>query len=104
MQRIAWGYGLRLLNLSLSISSVILVISLVLTITGAAYNVGGSAQARPLSFLEALYLTVITFCTVGFGDITPASHVGRIISGITAVLGVIAWGFFVASVYRRLAK
>jgi hypothetical protein len=104
VQRIGWGYGLRLRNLSFSISSIILVTSCLLTISGALYSVGVNDPPRTLNFLESLYVTVITFCTVGFGDITPASNLGRTISGATAILGVISWGFFVAAVYRRLAK
>jgi hypothetical protein len=101
-QRLAWGYGLRLKNLSLNIAILILAISFVIYSCGSTYNVGGIARA--LSFSEAMYVTIITFCTVGFGDITPAAFGGRVIASVTAVFGVIAWGFFVAAIYRRLAK
>jgi hypothetical protein len=103
-QRLAWGYGLRLKNLSVNIAILILVISLVIYSSGSTYNVGETDSARALNFSEAIYVTIITFCTVGFGDITPAALGGRVIASLTAVFGVIAWGFFVAAIYRRLAK
>lgn len=103
-QRIVWGYGLRLKNLALTIALLIFVLSLVAYETKALYNFGASAEPRALEFLDAVYVTIITFCTVGFGDITPATAGGRVMASVTAVCGVIAWGFFVAAIYRRLAK
>jgi len=103
-QRLGWGYGLRLLNLSVSVASLVLVMSLFVYWSQTPYNIGGNNVPRALNFGEALYITIITFCTVGFGDLTPAASVGRFMAGLTAVCGVVAWGFFVAAIYRRLAK
>lgn len=38
--------------------------------------------------LNALYFTVITVTTVGYGDITPHSNMGMILSMFAALLGV----------------
>lgn len=41
-----------------------------------------------LSFLEALYFVIVTISTVGYGDITPTTTEGRVVSLFLIVLGV----------------
>lgn len=40
------------------------------------------------SIPEAMYWAIITLTTVGFGDVTPITHVGKFIAVITALMGV----------------
>jgi len=47
-------------------------------------------------FGEAIYFSLITALTVGFGDITPKSKVGRTITVLLAFMGLILMGIFVA--------
>jgi len=48
------------------------------------------------SFLHAAYFTVINVTTVGFGDVTAATHLGKVLSGVNAFAGLIAFGVLVA--------
>lgn len=48
------------------------------------------------SFLHACYFTVINMTTVGFGDVVPLTHVGKVIAGINALAGVLLFGVLVA--------
>jgi len=59
-----------------------------LTLPGA----GSVAGAYDGSFLDAVFLSAMTFSTVGFGDVTPHGAI-RFIAGNEAVLGLflIAW-------------
>lgn len=50
------------------------------------FNVEESAQFE--DFFDALYWATTTLTTVGYGDIYPATDLGRIISMISAILGV----------------
>ena len=52
---------------------------------------------------EALYFTMITGLTVGYGDITPTSPIGRVVSVLAALNGVIFVGLVVAIATRALA-
>lgn len=40
------------------------------------------------NFLDALYWAVITLGTIGYGDIVPTTELGRIITMISAVMGI----------------
>lgn len=63
-----------------------------------------------LSIRQAFYMGVITFSTVGFGDFSPKSRLGRIFGSVWMILGIIAFGTMVGHVstiltdWRRFHK
>lgn len=67
----------------------------VVVVASIHYSIG---QASPddysevLTRLDALYFTVTTLATVGFGDITPTSEVSRAVTTIQMVAGVALLG------------
>ena len=56
-----------------------------------------------LSFADALYFSVITLSTVGYGEIVPASDVARVIVAVQVVSGVLLllFGFSEIITYSR---
>ena len=56
-----------------------------------------------LSLGTALYFTLITGLTVGYGDIVPATEFGRLVSVVIALIGVLYAGIVVAIGTRALA-
>ena len=40
------------------------------------------------SFFNSLWWTIVTMTTVGYGDVSPISPLGKIIGAFTAVMGV----------------
>ena len=52
---------------------------------------------------DALYFTLITGLTIGYGDITPATTMGRVVSVVTGVIGVVFVGIIVAVATRALS-
>ena len=51
-----------------------------------------SFSARPLTRTDALYFTVTTFATVGFGDITAVSQSARVVVTVQMVLDLLVLG------------
>lgn len=58
-------------------------------------------RGEKLTFLRALYWSIITMATVGYGDIVPATSAGMIVAGFTAVFGIAAYSFLVAIVAEQ---
>lgn len=54
------------------------------------------------SFLHACYFTVINMTTVGFGDVVPLTHGGKLIAGLNSLVGLLLFGVLVAIVAMAL--
>ena len=66
----------------------LLMVSLFLSST-AVYLVESNIQPDAFgSIPQAMWWSIVTLTTVGYGDIVPISSIGKIISAITAVMGV----------------
>lgn len=53
-------------------------------------------------FLASLYFSVATFTTLGYGDIVPASSLGRVIVMVEVIAGYVMGGLLVVIIARRL--
>jgi voltage-gated potassium channel len=79
------------------IEAVAVTVPLFLVLFAAAYFLV-SATAKdnfsegPLTRTDALYFTVTTFATVGFGDVTPVSQFTRILVTVQMILDLIILG------------
>lgn len=60
--------------------------------------------AEESSLGNALYLTLITGLTVGYGDISPVTLVGRCASVIAAMIGIILTGIYVAIATNAVSR
>ena len=61
----------------------------------AHYVIGQQDPAgytEPMTRLDALYFTVTTFATVGYGDISPHSEIARLVAMVQMVSGLILVG------------
>ncbi|WP_197059595.1 transporter substrate-binding domain-containing protein [Thermopetrobacter sp. TC1] len=52
----------------------------------------------PQGLWDAVYWTVVTISTVGYGDKTPKTHMGRAIALVLIVFGYIAFAWFTATI------
>ncbi|CAL1536837.1 unnamed protein product [Lymnaea stagnalis] len=56
------------------------------------------------SIYESMWLSAITFLTVGYGDITPKTHCGRFVAVITALMGLGSTALLVAVVAKKMEQ
>jgi len=67
------------------------VISLILS-ASIMYLIEGQTHESFSSVPKSLWWAVITFTTVGYGDIYPVTPLGKIVASIVAVLGIALYG------------
>ena len=56
------------------------------------------------SFEEAAYFSVVTFTTLGYGDITLVEHDWRLLSGIEALNGILLVGWTTAFLFAVVQR
>lgn len=57
-----------------------------------------------LSLPEAIYFSVVTITTLGYGDISPSGYWGMLLTGAEAIIGIITLGLFLTSVSIGIAN
>lgn len=73
-------------------------------LTLMALAAGIIASFEGISYRDALYFTMITGLTVGYGDIVPTTDVARIVSVLVGFVGMVLFGIVVAVATRALGK
>jgi len=81
----------------LTIVAVFFILTVIIT-SSLMYFTEGNHQESFSSIPKAMWWAIITFTSVGYGDVTPITNMGKFIAAITAVLGVIMHGLL-ASVF-----
>jgi len=54
------------------------------------------AARSDVDFYTALYWSIITMATIGYGDITPVRGLGWVVAGFTALLGIISYTLIIS--------
>lgn len=72
----------------------------VFVVTAIVFVVEGARSDQINSYLDALYFTVTTLTTTGFGDITPEGTTGRLLAVVIMVVGVALFLRLVQTVFR----
>jgi len=68
-----------------------------------AFNVDQLRGIQP-DFLDYLYYSVVTFTTLGFGDIVPRDKGARLVVGAEVILGYIMLGGLISIFANKLAR
>jgi len=78
---------------------------IILSLFGAILVLGiflAIIEKKPIP--DCIYLAFITALTIGYGDITPLTLPGRIISIILGIIGMVFMGVIVAASIKALEK
>jgi voltage-gated potassium channel len=70
-------------------ASTVLLISTVFVTGEVMHITEGAVQPKTLGTLpDAMYWAITTLTTVGYGDVTPQTELGKLVAGITMVIGL----------------
>lgn len=104
------GYGEKPLNVISFSMSLIFVCSLCYFTLGVMYNgqltvlnTQNSLQENISAFISCLYFSVVTFTTLGYGDITPIG-LSRIVAAIEAFSGSFSLALFVVVFVKKMIR
>ena len=91
IEELMWGYGEKPIRILLASSFALTIYSIVYF---KLFNPPGTTSIY--SFVDCMYFSVITFTTLGYGDITPKTDLQKIVCGSEALLGALFIGLIVA--------
>ena len=86
---------------SLLVSAIQVLIALLVTVVilGAVMSI-----VEKIDFWNAQYLSFVTALTIGYGDLTPHTPFGKVISIMLAIIGMVFMGIMIAAAIKSLEK
>ncbi len=79
--------GFALKNSARKISIFILAVLMLVVIFGSIIYLVEDASNGFTSIPQSIYWAIVTITTVGYGDVVPVTHVGKLIAGFIMILG-----------------
>lgn len=89
---LVWGYGLRFMRVIGFAFFSMTIFALVYLFTGPTAG----------NYSNSIYLSMVTFTTLGYGDIQPVGSAVKLICASEALLGVITVGLIIGSISKRV--
>lgn len=101
----AW-FGRFTTNDTVIFARILLTLLAILFVySGLIYQVEHDLNSKNFhTFLDAFYFAVVTMTTVGFGDITPISELGRLLTVLMIFTGIALIPWQVGDLIRQLVK
>jgi uncharacterized protein YjbI with pentapeptide repeats len=94
------GFGVKLRNYAMSALAIILLLAFLNF--QFADEFGLKFRSWPHSLADAVYFTVITLTTTGYGDITPSESVGRLFVAAEGLIGFVLFATLASMIYRKI--
>ncbi|MFO1391267.1 MAG: potassium channel family protein [Agitococcus sp.] len=70
---------------------------------GHCLNLGTLHGIKHISFLDYMYFSIITYTSLGFGDIYPIGYI-RLLTGIEGLIGLLMIGWTASFTYLMMEK
>lgn len=97
------GSGVRLRNLAGTTAALLLIFTF--AHWNFRYELGlDGAETRIHDLWDAFYFTTVTLTTLGYGDITPTTEIGRILVACEALLGFVLLATLASTVFRKFSS
>jgi voltage-gated potassium channel len=79
--------------------------AIIFVYSGLIYQVEHPVNPKTFAtFLDAFYFSIVTMTTVGFGDVTPISKLGRLLTVLMILTGIALIPWQVGDLIKRLVK
>jgi hypothetical protein len=59
-------------------------------------------ELKPIGFFDSIYFVIVTFTTLGYGDISPTNWIGQLFVIITALTGYLFLGIFIYLLSKKI--
>jgi uncharacterized protein YjbI with pentapeptide repeats len=83
------------------VGRVITVSMFVVLLFTGLYASFGEVASKPSNLFQMLYFSIVTFTTLGYGDIQPATEVTQILAAVESFVGVLLMALLVFVLGRR---
>ncbi len=80
------------------------ILSIIFVYSGLIYQVEHTANPKFKTFLDAIYFSVSSVTTAGFGDIVPISQPGKLLTTLMILTGVVLIPWQLGDLIKRLVK
>jgi len=97
------GSGTRLSNLAVTFSLVLAAITILNYFCRSTFGLM-LGDEPVLSLTEAFYFSTIVVTSLGFGDITPSTDLGRIVVACEAIVGFLTFALLVSMAFRKISN
>ncbi len=94
------GYGLKLYRVLLTLFFVVGLFSYI----NYTFNELFFEPDMITTYTDSLYFTLVTLTTVGYGDISPCTQIGKIAITIQVMIGIIVISLFLSSISSRAVR
>jgi len=101
---LVWGYGLRISRLLATGAIIVFLGALVIWGFHLGFVLPQDGMRIVLSFGDSLYVSAMTFLVAGNADVVPATVASRTFCALETLAGLVFLGFFVAALYRKIAR
>ena len=99
------------IQIGFSLRESILAIIVYLVVGAVSYHStilqgpnGGQSLSSKWSFVDAAYFSVVTFTSVGYGDLCPTSNLGKLFTILFGLSGISILGIVIASIVSKLVS
>jgi hypothetical protein len=98
-----FDYGLDYSMIATAVSTTVtFIITFAISYRATGLNIGGNFVPDPGPW-NALYFSIITWTTVGYGDMTPPAGIARVVACVEAILGYVVMAFLIAALLKLMS-
>lgn len=98
-------FGISTEDSLMSVRILFTLFAIIFVYSGLIYQVEHPVNPKNFAtFLDAFYFSIVTMTTVGFGDVTPISELGRLLTVLMILTGIALIPWQVGDLIKRLVK